>query len=155
MNIGASTSVPTLSLGLMNRSVLARIAKTKAPVHEAMSTQFRQCVYDNLGATGSFRVHQWALLSPAYARKVKRNYATLNVTGALRNGIKRTSNEDKGRVSISKADVPYALAHQWGAPEKGLPDRPYFPVRKDGSVLRGVVDLVLRAARMALGAKLK
>lgn len=155
MKIGAEISVSSLSLGAMDQSITKRCQKAKEPVNLAMSVQFRQCIYDNLGASGLFRPHQWALLSPAYARKMKRNYATLNVSGALRAGIKRDSNADKGRVYITNSNVPYATAHQWGNADGNLPDRPYFPIRKDGSVLQGVKDLVLRAARLALTTKFK
>lgn len=155
MKLNATIEVSTQDLRGLGLSIEKRLGLLRGPVHGAMANQFRQTVYDNLGATGLFRPHLWASLSPTYARKVKRTYATLNVSGALRAGIKRESNEVRGRVSISNNDVAYALAHQWGNPKGNLPDRPYFPIHKDGKVLQAVKDLVLKAARLALTNKLK
>lgn len=155
MNYRAETSISTLALGAMSGRVLLRIQKVRAPVHAAMAGQFYQCVLDNFGASGSFRIHQWAQLSPAYARKVRRDYATLNVTGKLRSAIKKSSSEINGRVSVSKGECEYSLAHQFGYPKNNLPARPYFPIYTDGTVLGSVKHLVRDAAQLALTASLR
>ena len=120
-----------------------------------MAVQFRQCIYDNFGASGMFRPMQWAKLSPRYARKVGRDYATLNVTGRLRGAIRKTASEDKGKVSVSRADCDYAIAHQFGYEKNNLPPRPYFPINTDGTILTAVQRLVRRSAELVLTTALK
>jgi phage gpG-like protein len=153
VNYRAEISISSLALGAMSGRVLLRLQKVQAPVHAAMAGQFYQCTLDNFGASGSFRIHQWAKLSPAYARKVRRDYATLNVTGKLRSAIKKSSSEVSGRVSVSKGECEYALVHQFGG--KTMPDRPYFPIHTDGSVLGSVKTLVREAAQLALTTNLR
>jgi phage gpG-like protein len=153
MNFRAETSISSLALGAMSGKVLQRIEKVRAPVHSAMAGQFYQCVMDNFGASGSFRIQQWAKLSSAYARKVRRDYATLNVTGKLRSSIKKSSSEVSGRVSVNKGECEYAIAHQFGSGP--LPSRPYFPIYPDGSVLGSVKNLVRDAAALALTTNLR
>ena len=155
MKLNADIAISSLQLGAMDKRIIARAEKTRAPVHAAMASQFLQCVYENFGASGSFRIHEWAKLSAAYARRVNRDYATLNVTGKLRSAIKKSSSEVNGRVSVSKGECDYALAHQYGYEKNNLPARPYFPIRPDGSVLGSVKQLVIASAKLALTATLR
>lgn len=153
LTISASVSISASSQASLKRALVKKIEASRRPVNKAMVEQFRQCTYDNLGSSGAFRPHQWADLSPAYARKVKRTYATLNVTGLLRSAIKTDADDNRGRLSIKKADCEYALAHQFGNPARALPDRPYVPIR--GSVVMASVrSLVVRAAQLALKVEL-
>lgn len=155
MRITANISVDQLSAKNIGVRLLARLEKARTPVHRAMAGQFRQCTLDNFGASGSFRPHQWAKLSPRYARKVGRDYATLNVTGKLRSAIKMSANSDKGKVSVSSAECDYALAHQFGYDANNLPARPYFPIYTNGEIMWPVQRLVKNAAQLALTANLR
>lgn len=155
MKYYSSTSVERLQLNLIAERLMRQAEKLRSPVHNAMAVQFRQCVFDNFGPSGMFRPFQWAKLSPRYARKVGRDYATLNVTGKLRSAIKMASSEVKGTVSVSKADCDYSLAHQFGYEKNNLPARPYFPINTDGTVLNAVKELVRRSAALALTANLR
>lgn len=154
LSLNANVTLSSLQTAKLGAMIAKRITRIQEPVNRAMAIQFRQCVYDNFGSSGAFRPHQWAMLSPAYARKVKRTYATLFVTGRLKSSIKAGATLERGRVSISNADAPYALAHQFGYPEGNLPDRPYFPIL-GGKVLGPVRFLVVLAARLALKIALK
>lgn len=150
MRINARLDVSGLELNRLQPQLNRRFQSFRKPTHQAMADQFRQCTHDNLGSAGVFRPHQWKALSPSYARKVGRTYATLFVSGILKAAIKARANEDHGSVSVSKADCEYSLAHQFGVPERNLPDRPYFPIRKDGEIVRAVVDLVIKSAQLAI-----
>jgi phage gpG-like protein len=131
MKLSASFEVQPEALGKVARSLLRQGDKFRVPVHKAMAEQFQQCTFDNFGASGSFRPHSWAALSLNYARRVKRSYATLFVSGKLKGAIKAKANSERGRVSVSKSDCEYALAHQFGNPKGNLPDRPYFRFRTE------------------------
>lgn len=108
---------------------------------------------ENFGASGVDRPWAWAPLSPAYAKKVGRSYATLVVTGALRNSVKKTEGQDCAVVSMSDSDVPYATRHHRGS--GNLPARRVFPLNEDGSPTAGVQEAVAAAAQKAVLGVLK
>lgn len=120
---------------------------------DAMSARFIEVVHGNFGIAGVDRPNAWAPLSPAYARKVGREVATLRVTGALESAIKRGGFEgDSVTVSVSDSDVPYATVHQTGGTR--MPKRPYFPIDDQGEVLDWTRGQVVEAAQDALGREL-
>lgn len=120
---------------------------------DAMSAKFMQVVEWNFGIAGVDRPNAWAPLSPAYAKKVNREIATLRVTGALADAVKRGGTEGESvTVSVSDSDVPYATVHQTGGVR--MPKRPYFPIGDDGQVLDWTERQVVEAAAEALGKEL-
>lgn len=99
----------------------------------AMGMAVYEIVMGNIGDMGADRPSVWPPLSPAYAKRVKRKHATLEVTGALRSAVKMTDTREASIVSISNADCPYALVHQYGG-GNNIPARPYFPINENGEV---------------------
>lgn len=103
-----------------------------SPVEESMAERFFEMTLANFGIAGADRPKPWVPLSPAYAKKVKRQIATLVVSGTLKNAVHVT---DKNRVEIENQDVPYAMAHQYGYATRNLPARPYFPIDDKGECM--------------------
>lgn len=129
------------------------LAATRPAVLGAMGERFEQIVHGNFGIAGVDRPNAWAPLSPAYAKKVGREIATLRLTGALEAAIKRGGSEGESvTVSVSDSDVPYATVHQTGGVR--MPKRPYFPIGDDGQVLDWTERQVVEAAADALGREL-
>lgn len=128
-------SIPESEIGKTKTFLTSTFARLQAPVQNSMAARYQQIVRRNFGFTGIDRPRKWALLSPSYARRVHRKVATLHVTGALKAAVKteNTSGSKPARVFASNADVPYALAHQYGNPKNNLPARPYFPMKSDGT----------------------
>lgn len=123
----------------------------KVEVQGAMADAFYEVVMGNFGTLGFDRPWDWAPLSPAYARKVGRSYATLFVTGALKDSVKHESvNPDAASVWVSDGDVPYATAHHYGVASKNLPARRVFPVDLAGHVTQLTLDWVTDALREKL-----
>lgn len=97
-------------------------------VQAAMAAAYVDVIASNLGSWGIDRPLPWAPLSPGYAKKVGRKFATLYETGAMARAVKTDNSKAyASEVSISEGDCPYALAHQFGYPPHNLPARPYFP----------------------------
>lgn len=110
-----------------------RIEEARLAAQEAGANAIYDMIQSNIGGEhGEHRPAPWPPLSPAYAKKVGRTYATLRVSGLLQSMIKVTHLHDASVVSIDNADVPYALAHQFGA--GNLPARPYFPLMAGGDL---------------------
>lgn len=118
-------------------------------IQGAMGEKLFEIVRFNIGKEGVDRPRSWAALSPKYAKRVGRDYATLDLTGALAGAIKfDNSNPDFASVSISDSDVIYATSHQWG--DGHLPARPYFPMSISGEFTTFTTAAVLEAAQEEL-----
>lgn len=134
-------------LDLFKRSLLYRFEQARSPIQQSMAEKFFEIVRLNFGDFGVDRPVEWAPLSPAYARRVNREHATLFVSGKLESSVQVESNEERARVFITDSDVPYATAHQFGVPSKNLPPRPYFPIDGNEDVLPFTRQQVEEAAR--------
>ena len=138
----------------------AAVDRARPDVLAAMRDRFYDIVTENFGVAGPDRPWAWHELSPKYAAKVGRTYATLEVTGALRDSLMKGGTEgDTTTVSMSDSSVPYATAHHEGAPagnrgHPGLPARRVFPIFETGDVMPWTFNEVLEAARAALGREL-
>lgn len=111
-----------------SQEVVAQLNGIRPAVQEAMADAYYDIVTRNIGDTGVARPLAWPALSPAYAKRVGRQHATLLVQGTLLFAIKLDkSSREEAVVSVSDADCPYAVAHQYGYPPRNLPPRPYFP----------------------------
>ena len=123
----------------------------------AMAAAYVDVVASNLGATGVDRPFAWEPLSPGYAAKMGRKYATLYVTGDLARAVKvDNSLVHCSTVSVSDDDVPYATAHQYGYPPHNLPARPYFPFDPaTGETTPYTLNAVKEAAEQALAEHLQ
>lgn len=125
------------------------IAKSVTPaVESSMAERFKEMTLSNFGIAGADRPLDWPRLSPRYARKVGREIATLVVSGRLKGAIHTEGNV----VSVSNAQVPYAVIHQTGG--KNMPARPYFPIRKDGTCMPYTLSEVTASAQKELDSKL-
>ena len=143
-----SLTVPQSSLDALSASVLFKFLAVKPVVELAMAERFRKMVLANFGIAGADRPTDWPPLSWSYALKVGRSIATLEVSGALKGAVKAGHDGDAGFCSVSNADVPYAMGHQFGS--NRLPARPYFPVDADGEVMPYTQSQVQEAAERAL-----
>ena len=136
----------------LSAQLVGKFASIRNGVQLKMAERMKKITQDNLGIFGVDRPIEWAELSPSYARKVGRTYATLLVTGKLRDAIKvDTANGAEGvKVAASNDDVPYARAHQLGYPPNNLPARPYFPMDRSGTVIESARLEIEQVAREAL-----
>jgi len=120
----------------------------------AMTYRLYDIVQNNFGEAGEDRPEEWVALSPAYARRVGRPHATLEVSGKLRYSIQVDGEgPEGGRVWVDPDAVPYALAHQFGS--GNIPARPYFPMDENGQLTEYSQTSVLEAGRAALEEALK
>lgn len=151
-------TISDAQLNRMGREVRAKCVEAKRSVQAKMALTYQDCVLRNFGPTGEFRLWTgWHPLSAAYAKKVGRDYATLEVSGRLKSAVLLDSSDSPRsmRVVAENSNVPYATAHQYGNPRgnrghPGLPAREYFPMYEDGTPTRQVQDLVEEAAREEL-----
>lgn len=77
------------------------------------------------------RPRRWPPLSPAYARWKERHFPgrrILERTGRLRRSIRAAI---EGNAIVLSTDIPYAAAHQFGVPSRGLPARPFLVLTED------------------------
>jgi len=129
--------------------------RVRIPVQAAMAETCFDVTINNFGMSGEDRPVEWeALRDDKYARKVGRDYATLNLTGELEKSVTfDASNPDYAEVFLSNPPV-YAAAHQWG--ESGMPERPFLPIQKDTETLTPYtegkcLDAANKALQEALG----
>lgn len=108
----------------------------KRKLLEVMGERLLWITRQNFGATGIARPSEWSELSSAYARRVKRAYATLDSEegggghGALFRSMRKQVSDDHVTVSAGENEATeYASAHQYG--EGHMPLRPYFPITGD------------------------
>lgn len=150
-------TISSSQLNQMERDIKDGMKPAIAAAELAMAETFQNCVLANFGPSGPYRPWSgWHPLSPAYAKKVGRTYATLEVSGRLKSSVFMQLNE-RGNFTVSAddSDVPYATAHQYGNPKgnrghPGLPAREYFPMDENNEVTRQVYDLCVNAAQEAL-----
>jgi hypothetical protein len=151
MNI--TFNVAAGALPALEGFLMEAIEQARPVVNAAMGQRFYELVQGNIGVAGVDRPMSWAPLSPAYARKVGRTIATLNLTGDLRSAIMVGGAEGESvTVSVSDSDVPYATIHQTGGVR--MPKRPYFPIDDNGKILPYTASEVVAAASKALGEEL-
>lgn len=132
----------------------AAIEEVRPVVLEAMGDRTKELVLGNFGIAGADRPMAWAPLSPAYAKKVGREIATLKLSGALIDSIKQGGSEGESvTVSVSDSDIPYASVHQTGG--RRMPKRPYFPIDDSGKVLDWSKSQIVEAAQNALERELR
>ncbi len=126
-------------------------------VQAAMAAAYVDVIASNLGPWGIDRPFPWEPLSPGYAKKVGRKFATLYDTGAMARAVKTDNSKAyASEVSISDGDVPYATAHQYGYPPNNLPARPYFPFNpQTGETTPFTLELVRQAAEDELASTLR
>ena len=127
------------SLDQMNSALRDQFDALRVPVQGAMADAFKGIVDANFGSTGLMRPNDWQPLSKDYARKVGRTFATLFVTGALKDTVQKDGvSPDGATVSMGNTGlVPYAMAHHQGSPPNfgftvpgsgELPSRRVFPL---------------------------
>jgi phage gpG-like protein len=125
---------------LLNRPVALR------QVLGAMAARFKFMCMQNLGATGIDRPSQWDLLSPKYAKRVGRDYATLELTGQLMQSIRMQTHDDFSEVFVEPDDCPYAARHQFG--DDKMPARPFFPMTEAGLTPMAEAEVLAAATDM-------
>jgi phage gpG-like protein len=138
----------------LQNQIMAKIMRVRPRLLTAMRDRFYDITIANFGIMGPDRPRPWDFLTPGYAKKVGRPYATLEVSGRLKASIMKGGVDGESTtVSVSNSSVPYATIHQRGG--GNIPARPYFPVDKSGKVMRWTQSEVTAAAqdelRRALG----
>ena len=146
--MNATLVIDRESLSALGVDIERATEDARLAAQEAAGEAMREVVMANIGEFGADRPQAWPPLSPAYAKKVRRTYATLEVTGLLRSNVKLAHLRDASIVHADDADVPYAVVHQFGG-GNNIPARPYFPVTEDGEVTQFAADWALDAARQA------
>lgn len=145
-----SLNITQTEANAMAGELLDRMKEVQGKVEFKMAETFQDCVLQNFGATGPYRPWSgWAPLSPRYARTVGRDYATLEVSGRLKQNVLIELRGDNFEVTSSDDRVPYATVHQFGG-GNNIPAREYFPLLESGDVTRQVEDIVVEAAREEL-----
>lgn len=146
------------SLRQMEAAFAQRLDRTRDTVQAAMADAYKGIVDANFGSGGFSRPWPWAPLSPEYARRVGRRFATLYVTGALKGTVQKEAPAGGAPAEVSMSNtglVPYAMAHHFGNPagtrqRPGLPARRVFPMNEDGSPTQIAASTVAQAARRAI-----
>lgn len=124
----------------------------------AMAEKFFELTRENFGSEGIDRRVEWPALSPKYAKRVKRDYATLFLSGDLESSLTwEGSNPEYAEVF---SDNPYAMAHQFGNPSGNLPSRPFMPLTNvaeaENAELTDFAEAeVLKAAENAISERIK
>lgn len=137
-------------LNAMGSAIGKQLWAIRSNVQLRMAIAFEEIVLGNFGFLGIDRPDEWPPLSPAYAKKVNRTWATLQVDGTLRAAVNvDNSNLDFGKVSVKDSDVPYATVHQYGG-GNNVPARPYFPMDTNGVITDYTQNYVREAAIQAL-----
>lgn len=118
----------------MNFRITIRESEVRGMVNRAFGPGVRQQLLgrggaellricrENFGASGKDRPVEWAPLSPRYAKRVKRPYATLDLTGKLFQSGTLNVSDDRAVVSFEDEKASW---HQYGT-EK-MPARPFMP----------------------------
>jgi phage gpG-like protein len=114
----------------------------------AMGAEFKFICVQNLGEDGIDRPSEWSDLSSKYAKRVGREYATLDLTGNLLRSIRMETFDDHSTVYVNMDDCPYAARHQFG--DEKMPKRPFFPIDENGEITPYARQRVIDAAHEAL-----
>jgi hypothetical protein len=126
----------------LERDLEKTLTQVQDLVEETMAKAFEDCTRANFGMVGFERPNDWPPLSPSYALKVGRTYATLQVTGAMKSQLRTEGNV----VKLTDDEVNYALKHERG---RGVPVRSIFPMLGGECMPLTLAD-VIRAAGMKL-----
>lgn len=143
------------SLARFPQELVERFEPHRQAIQNSMCDIFYETVQANFGNYGLDRPIEWPPLSRKYAKKVGRAQATLRVTGRLAGAVKTEYGVEASSVSISKDDVPYAFAHQFGSDKQNIPARPYFPIDANGEITPRTKADVMKAAETQLNQELK
>jgi hypothetical protein len=131
------------------QKIMSLATPAKLAAQRAMGEAYNGVVMANFGSEGFDRPWPWAPLSKRYAKRVKRSFATLSITHALKSTIKLEHDQDASRVSMANNSFcRYALAHHYGI-FPVLPARRVFPII-DGQTTPLTKELVVKAARNAV-----
>lgn len=101
-------------------------------VLRAMGAKLSFLTYQNFGFSGKDRPEPWRRLTAKYAKRVKRDSATLDLKGRLLRSL-RLGQPQGNRITVT-ADCEYASFHQFGNPKNNLPRRAFFPVTLSGQL---------------------
>ena len=109
---------------------LEELTANGSSLFQAVGEVVKECTLENFGPSGTNRPKIWEPLSKDYARKVKREYATLEVTGALKSSVE-VEPPSADSITITATDDK-ASYHQLG--EGRNKERPFFPISADGDL---------------------
>jgi len=107
----------------------------------AMGAKLFEMTNANFGASGKSRPNTWPSLKSKYAKRVKRTYATLDLTGRMYQNNRMTIHADS--VTCSWLE-PYALFHQTGTSK--MPRRGFVPMDESGTLTPFAQRKIIEAA---------
>lgn len=147
-----TVGIEQADIDAMSEDLAREIYAARQEIQGAMGEKYFEVVRGNFGDVGLDRPITWLPLSWSYAQRVGRLHATLYVTGRLEQAVKfDNSSPEECVISVSKSDVPYALAHQYGYELSNLPPRPYFPFSPvTGETMPLTLQLITEAGNEAL-----
>lgn len=143
-----SFQVNEMTLHALSLRLNTTLSDLKHQLQRAMAKRLLWCVHQNFGGAERFVTKPYPPLSEKYAERVGRSFATLYVTGALKNSVQIFEQGEEVSVGLD-GSVPYDLVHQYGG-GNNIPARPYFPLDENDDVLPEVQDLVMEAAQEEL-----
>jgi hypothetical protein len=148
--------IPSSEIGRVAQELQRKIELVRSDVQLAMAEAFEDTVLNNFGPVGEDRPFDWPPLSPAYAKKVGRTFATLYVTGSMKQAVKIDSQMESADVVLADADCAYATPHHaLRVASPGLPTRRVFPIDEANEVTPYTFRKVVDAAADALGRMLR
>lgn len=116
-----------------------------------VGAKLKYLTVQNFGYAGTDRPSQWSLLSPRYAKRVKRSVATLELSGELLRSL-RVSPPDGNSITVY-TDNEYAEVHQKGS--RHIPARPFFPINSDGSATARTQRILETTAALEMQAQMR
>jgi phage gpG-like protein len=110
----------------LDEYLAAEIAEIKQVAQSAMAERFFELTRENFGESGVDRPNEWPPLSEKYAKRVKRDYATMFLSGELELSFQW----DGSNLQYAEvwSDSPYAVVHNDGDSSRNIPARPVFPI---------------------------
>ncbi len=129
------------------RSIFSNLERPTAPLMKAIASyldaEARRAIKTQTSPDGT----KFAALSPKYAarkakdKRTKRN-GILQQSGQLLDSIAVESASDSATLKTNRPVGNYDLGsiHQFGAPRRNIPARPFFPTDDDGDLLPDAVE---------------
>lgn len=117
----------------------------------ALGAKFKFLTVRNFGYSGNSRPVPWKPLSKPYAKRVKRDVATLELSGELFRSL-RVSPPDGRSIDVFTDNI-YAEAQQNG--NKNLPARPFMPINPDGSAIPYAQRVLETTAALTLQSQMR
>ncbi|MDX2272822.1 MAG: phage virion morphogenesis protein [Cyanobacteriota bacterium] len=124
--------------------------RSPQPLYKAWANHLESRVVNAFKQETSPAGQAWPELKPATIRRKNRNSSSLNKklrdTGTLYDSIAARALPDGGVVGTNQRVGSYSLGaiHQYGAPQRNIPSRPFLPVDLNGDLLSQNVEELIQ-----------